>query len=280
MLYDVHDYFKIKNFITLFCCKRESGYVFSGESHNFWECVYVRKGHVVVSSDENVYYLKKGNIIFHEPLAFHKYHIEKSRSAELFIFSFNMECVNSDFFKGNVFALNANQMKIIQNILDFISDKVPDFYEKELGAYSLVNLKKNDIYLSTVANHLYTLFLSIADSCDVVSETSTESTDIFKQAVKYMHENVSEKLTINNIAEKCCTNTTALKKIFLDLSGYGVHKYFLRIKLNRAVYLLDKHTVSEIAEILGFSSQAYFSAAFKRELGLSPIEYKNQYRNK
>jgi len=280
MLYDVHECFKIKNFVTLFCCKRESGYVFNGESHNFWECVYVKKGHVVVSSEEKVYNLKKGNIIFHEPLAFHKYHIEKNRSAELFIFSFNMEGLKSDFLKDKVFALNFEQMKIIQNLLDFTAEKVPQFYTDESSTRSLMILKKNDIALATVANYLYALFLSLLDSNDTVSETSTESTDIFKQAVKYMQENVSNKLTITNIAEKCCTNTTALKKIFLEISGYGVHKYFLRIKLTRAIYLLNYHTVSEIAEMLGFSSQAYFSAAFKRELGISPVEYKKQYKNK
>ena len=280
MLYNVQECFKIKNFICLFHASRESGYVFPGESHNFWECVYVKKGQVVTSTDENVYTLKKGDIIFHEPLAFHKYHIENKKGAELFIFSFNMDGIKADYFKQKVFALNPKQIKMVQNLLDYVAEKVPDFYEKTSGDYSLKVLKKNEVYLSTVTNYVYTLFLSLLDTSDVVFETATESTDIFKQAIKYMHENVSEKLTINNIAEKCCTNTTSLKKIFLELSGYGVHKYFLIIKLRHAMHLLNKHTVSETAEILGFSSQAYFSAAFKRETGFSPTEYRDLFRNK
>ena len=53
----------------LFCLYLQhfcQGYVFSGEMHDFWECVYVIDGEVCISSDERMYNLRKGDIVFHK----------------------------------------------------------------------------------------------------------------------------------------------------------------------------------------------------------------------
>ena len=47
---------------------------FAGESHNFWETLYVLDGSVCVSANEKVYNLSEGDIVFHEPLELHKFY--------------------------------------------------------------------------------------------------------------------------------------------------------------------------------------------------------------
>ena len=54
---------------SLFETHYNGRYVFPGETHNFWECLYVQKGEVCVSADERVYNLTDGEIIFHKPLS-------------------------------------------------------------------------------------------------------------------------------------------------------------------------------------------------------------------
>lgn len=277
MSFEIKECLKITKFITFFEAIRESDYAFPGESHDFWECVYVKNGYVCASSDDSVYNLKKGDIIFHHPLAFHKFHVEQNHPAELFIFSFTMEGKYADFFKNKVFTLNINQKKIIQSALDFANEKLPERYDYFDGRKILRTLENNDVHIAILANYIYSLFLSLYDVHDITTETDSESARIFKQAVNYMNNNPDSKLTIKSLSEKCCTNTTALKKIFLEYAGCGVHKYFLTLKINKAITLMSSgHSVSEIAEILGFSSQAYFSAAFKRETGISPTDYKHK----
>lgn len=52
--------------------------------------------------------------------------------------------------------------------------------------------------------------------------------------------------------------------------------FFRTYKLNRAAELLKsgKHTVSEIADLCGFSTQSHFSVVFKKQFGVTPTEYK------
>jgi AraC-like DNA-binding protein len=53
----------------------------------------------------------------------------------------------------------------------------------------------------------------------------------------------------------------------------SVHKYFLTLKIKTATVLLKGGmSVSEVSDTLGFSSQGYFSATYKRETGNNPSQ--------
>ena len=86
---------KLTDIYSLFEVHYEKGYEFPGESHNFWECLYVAEGEVCVSGDERVYNLTRGAIIFHKPLELHKFIVTGADGADLFIFSFKSEAKRS-----------------------------------------------------------------------------------------------------------------------------------------------------------------------------------------
>lgn len=268
---------QITAFFSMFECVRTEGYRFLGEAHDFWECVYVKDGSVCVSADERVYNMKKGEVIFHKPLEFHKYHIEKNNRADLFIFSFSMTGKLADFFENKVFSLNEKQKVIIDSWLSFMNEKVSQFPSKILDVTGpLYILNQSELNMHMALNHAYSFLLSLCDNnINITAETTSEKAQVYKTAVKYMNDNIGSSLTISDIAEKCCISPTGLKKIFMEFTGIGVHKYFLKLKMKYASsYLSGGATTSEIAEALDFSSQAYFSEAFKREIGLSPKEYR------
>ena len=124
----------------------------------------------------------------------------------------------------------------------------------------------------TISGNVYML-LSIYISNQISHELNSESARIFKQAVNYMKNNISTSLTITDVAEHCCISATGLKTLFASYAGLGVHKYFLKLKINLATKLLEQGTsVNVVADRLGFSGQAYFSAAYKRETGRSPSD--------
>lgn len=260
----------------MFQCFREGGYDFTGETHDFWECLYLKKGKVCVSGDERVYNMNEGEIVFHKPLELHKYYVEEDASAELFIFSFSMEGNLTNFFEQKCFKLNENQQHIMNDILEFVNNKNLCYPNNNfIYTKTLTNLSKSNVHMQMLANFLCSLFLSICDGFNVVTETETEASLAFSKAVKFMRENIGKSLGVGDIAENCCISETGLKKIFSQIAGLGVHKYFLKLKINRAMKMLKEgNSVSDCAEMLGFSSQAYFSAAFKRETGTSPGEYK------
>lgn len=259
----------------MFQCKRAGGYAFKGETHDFWECLYVKKGRVCVSGDERVYNMNEGEIIFHKPLELHKYYVEDNDFAELFIFSFSLDGALAEFFEHKCFKLNEKQEHMMKEILEFIDSENLLYPETTGDTKTLKNLSKSNVHMQMIANYVCNFFLSICDGFNVVTETQTEEYVIFGKAVKYMQDNINTTVTVREIAEYCCISETGLKKIFAQISGFGVHKYFLQLKINKANRMLEEGcSVTECAEKLGFSSQAYFSEAFKRERGVSPGGYK------
>ena len=62
--------------ITSFCSAhmgiRPIGYFYNGESHDFWEAVFILKGKAGITAGETVYTLTEGQMIFHPPGEFHR----------------------------------------------------------------------------------------------------------------------------------------------------------------------------------------------------------------
>ena len=51
---------------------RPVGYFYNGESHDFWEAVFILKGKAGITAGETVYSLREGQMIFHPPGEFHR----------------------------------------------------------------------------------------------------------------------------------------------------------------------------------------------------------------
>ena len=100
---------------------------------------------------------------------------------------------------------------------------------------------------------------------------------IFNSAVSYMKDNISENLSIAEIAKHCKTNDTNLKTIFRKHTGNGVIAHFFHMKISAAKKLIKEGcSIGETSDILGYSSQGYLTLCFKKETGMTPLEYKKE----
>ena len=70
---------------------KEAGYSFDGESHDFWECVFILRGRAGVTAGEDVYSLSRGDMIFHPPGEFHRLWNDGSESMRVLIISFSAD---------------------------------------------------------------------------------------------------------------------------------------------------------------------------------------------
>ena len=126
LAYSVREQIRITDMYSLFEVHYENGYAFPGESHNFWECLYVMEGDVCASGDERVYNLPRGSIIFHRPLELHKFIVNGPRGADLLIFSFAAEGPLTSYLAEKVFQLSRAQQDIIAAMLSFIHARMEE----------------------------------------------------------------------------------------------------------------------------------------------------------
>ena len=80
----------------------------------------------------------------------------------------------------------------------------------------------------------------------------------------------------SDVAKTLNYNPIYLNNLFKRTEGTTLHKFILRNKLSKAREMITetKLQLTTIAASCGFSSQAHLSAAFKKEYGISPKEYK------
>ena len=290
-------------FYSLFEVHYDRGYEFPGESHNFWECLYVKEGEVCVSGDERVYDLGRGSIIFHKPLELHKFIVTGERGADLFIFSFSAEGPLTGWLSEKVFALTQFQQELLWKLYALARQSAGTGGDTGSGGAAraghntrtggaagsgggvrtsgkaggyyryLEPFDRLPAYSQTVASFLELFMLSLAETGSVSSVSSDPEAILFSRAVNYLNSNIHRQPSVPETARFCGVSESGLKRLFDKYAGISVHKYLLKLKIKAAVQLLESgQTVSRTAQELGFNTQSYFSRAFKRETGLSPSQ--------
>jgi AraC-like DNA-binding protein len=100
-------------------------------------------------------------------------------------------------------------------------------------------------------------------------------------ALNLIHQKPGEPWTISKLASEVGMSRSAFATKFTSLVGEPPLTYLTKCRMNLAAgYLQDKQkSVRDIAELVGYESQASFTNAFKRSFALSPREYRELKRS-
>lgn len=277
-LFQIQEQIRITGFHSLFQIHYDCGFEFSGETHDFWECLYVLEGELCVSADERVYNMTAGDLIFHKPLEFHKFTIQNETGATLLIFSYSAEGPLTAWLCDKVFQLSFSQKERIHSLLNYMQSKTsPIDIRTFQHDYYLQPFSKVPYYSQIIANDLCQLFLILAEKGTLSTVSSSPDAITFRNAINLLNANLDQQPTVREIAKQCNTSEASLKRVFDKYAGIGVHQYLLKLKINVAKKMLQAGgQVFDVSEKLGFTSQSYFSKAFKREIGVSPSNFVKQ----
>ena len=108
------------------------------------------------------------------------------------------------------------------------------------------------------------------------NEIKTTKDTLILKIISYINEHFSETFTLDDICDKFFISKNTLCQRFQNSMHCSIMQYRTFVRINRAKKLLTTTTnsIEEISEHCGFSSANYFSLIFKKEVGLSPVNYK------
>lgn len=95
--------------------------------------------------------------------------------------------------------------------------------------------------------------------------------------IKYIEDNYySNDLNINDIAERLEVTSSYMSKLLKKETGLSFIDYLTNIRIKKAMYIMEDPTIKiyDVAELVGYSNQYYFSRAFKKVIGVSPKEHR------
>ena len=247
--------------------------------HDFFEVLYLLKGSGYHVIDGNKYEIKPPCVFFMSPGQAHK--LELSNDIEGFIFIFT-----SDFYLLN----RSNQNSLIEFPFFYTihQDNPPLLLENESDIRFLENLFRQSIaeisrpgdYFLEMLRSILDLILTTCAARYQVSENMLikgKGQILVKRFFHLVEENHQKNLSLSDYSGMIGVTPNHLTQTVKLLTG-KTSSQIIKAKQLLEIKRLLVHTnlsVSEIANQLNFEDQSYFTKFFKRETGVTPIQYRS-----
>jgi len=101
-----------------------------------------------------------------------------------------------------------------------------------------------------------------------------------KQAQSFIEKNYADKISVDSLASMLAISRRAFERRFKKATANTVNEYIQRVKMEAAKMSLEstRENVNEVMYKVGYNDTKAFRTTFKRITGLSPLEYRNKYR--
>lgn len=98
-----------------------------------------------------------------------------------------------------------------------------------------------------------------------------------QQVQRYINAHLAEDVTLQTIAEHIHMHPVYLSKIFKTETGENISEYIIRLKMQKAAYLLKQtdDRIYLICSKIGYQNPPYFIKLFKKFFGMTPQEYRD-----
>lgn len=110
---------------------------------------------------------------------------------------------------------------------------------------------------------------------------SENKLELLTIALAYLEDNLTEKITTDDVAKAAYCSKSTLEKLFRCVSHISVHDYIIRRRMSKAAKLLFYHpeiSILDIAVLYGYNSNEAFTRAFKQVWNCTPSEFRSKTR--
>ena len=143
------------------------------------------------------------------------------------------------------------------------------FYSGTLPEYKM--LFRNEDYIASMFN---TILLLVSRQQQEGENVEINIPEEIEAAIAYFNENYNIKISVEDYADSLHISTRNFKR-YMKISPA---QYILSLRMVNAQSLLENtdYKIGEIAEIVGYDNQLYFSRVFRKEYGVSPAQYRKK----
>ena len=237
-------------------------------SHNYYELIYFRKGDVISTINGIKHRFGDNTLYLLTPFDVHEtVYVKKGESVDFTNISFTEDAVDGNVLNniGGVYIVDdTGPNNDISSLVLLIEN---------MSAQRDTEAELNKRYLLTV---LLSLIVKRGRLFNDDGGIFTADREIIRNASKYVAENYTQKITLEDIVNYLHLSPTYFSSAFSKAAGMTFTDYLCNYRLNCAKYLLVSTdlSVTEVCMNSGFSSYSRFSRVFKDCVGVTPTEYR------
>ncbi|GBG07829.1 putative AraC family transcriptional regulator [Paenibacillus agaridevorans] len=249
-----------------------SGSMASIHAHNTYEIYYLYAGERFLYLNQTTYHLKKGDLVLINAYDRHRTIAASVNEHQRFLVMLNEQSLQllplteidaaELFHRGSsVLRLSREEQAAVEHLLFRL------LQERKSGQPGCRNMMQ-----ALVTELMITLFRHqpAADNRMLAFH------DRAAEMMKYLNAHYRRSITIMELSERFALSRFHLSRLFKSATGFTVIDYIHHVRLLEARQLLrsTSHSVSSIADMLGFGSLAHFERMFKRSTGTSPTLFR------
>ena len=259
----------LKEDFRLFHINDQTKKDFSYHYHDFHKIIVFISGKVTYHIEGKAYHLKPRDILLVSQGAIHKPEIDPSVPYERYIFWIrdDLSCqeLNTCFQKANdrSFNLVRADSALQERLKDLLPEIEQTLQNKHFGDTGLRNALFTQFMI-----YINRIFLRTSSSPD--KKTYSSDTQV-EQLLKYINRNLSENLSIDQLANRFFFSKYHMMRKFKNETGYTIHNYITSKRLLMARSLISQGMpVMKAAQASGFHDYTTFVRAYKKQFGKAP----------
>ncbi len=247
-------------------------------SHPFSELFYVVNGTGTFVAEGSEFLVGKNDMVIINP---HVQHTERSvQATPLDYIVLGIEGLSFSF-EDIAAAQDGLSMQTHSGAVYKYNMQSPNVY-----AYLNIMLEeissKKDNYETVCHNLLEILLVCMLrnDHLSIIQKDQNLLNRECAQIKNYLDANYAEDITLDTLAALTHMNKYYMAHAFTKYTGLSPINYLLKKRIQEAKSLLESTacSISQISNMLGFSSQSYFSQAFKKATGKTPVQFRSEYK--
>ncbi|MHA9739153.1 AraC family transcriptional regulator [Robinsoniella peoriensis] len=275
--------------VRVFVDRNSGGWHMPMEWHTSLEVFMCTNGAGRYYIGDKVYEFEEGDIFVIGNNELHKSEILENGGFDAFIIMFA-----PDGFLSNRYIKGKDLLDIFYGRTDHFCHKYSPSQEKRqiYESVSSIILKeyeeKKENYVTGVSA-LVTWFLielnrayNVDGDLEITYETNErlKHKKIISEVLNFVEENYKSDISLKELADKLYVNQAYLSREFKKNTGYSMMKFITNKRIREARELLRNSdiSISEVAITVGYNNITHFHTMFKKEIGISPKEFRKQIR--
>ena len=221
-------------------------------AHKYHELVYYLLGNGETTIDEQVHAFSDSCFALIPPFVCHdEYHRSDSE----------VICLE---FSGTIDLSQGVHLDSLGTVHRILRDLLNEAKNQHYGYKDMIAVKLNE------------LCLHLRRSENIASDEKN-----FEYIINYIKENYHEKIILSDCAKQLNISYDYFQHKFKKLTGYSPQQFLIRQRLSASEAMLKTGKISctEIAYRCGFSTSAQYSALFKKEYGMPPLQFQKRQSN-
>lgn len=178
-----------------------------------------------------------------------------------------------------VIDLSNEEAKLINSIMDDI--------KQEVGTESLYDVPKekalSELFVSNKLVELIIAYVRIVSKVDMKRiDGKTYELDDRPTIFKYIYSHISQDISLKSLSEIFYMSESSISKYIVDVTGLNYTDLVNEMRITKTIDLLTytDMSLSDIAELVGFSDASHLIKVFTPRMNLSPSQYRDIYKAK